>query len=171
MDRHIKSIFWIISLVAFVVIISTVIIFNVTTNIELGIGIIATEIASAGLFLNWYGLFQNTLGTEIQLVSETFDRIQEIVGYLYENYESMNAINKKNWDDRLFNGIEYFCFLVNKGYIRDQKLAEFFDDAVVEWFEEIFKKHAGESIINNPKQFEEFKLRYMDIKKKRSSYE
>ena len=51
-------------------------------------------------------------------------------------------------------------------FIKDKKIAGFFDDAVIRWYEQIFLKHYSEDEVNNPKNYQEFKKLYHSIKLK-----
>lgn len=131
----------------------------------IAISAMAASIAAFGLILNHQSLLENTKSREVQLVSETFDRLQGTANELYTHYKQMGETEKKNWDSRLFNDVEYLCFLINRGYIRDKGLAGYFDDAIVQWYEEIFLKHTNQETQRDDKKFKEFKLRYHTIKK------
>ncbi|RLG15056.1 MAG: hypothetical protein DRN66_00445 [Candidatus Nanohalarchaeota archaeon] len=129
----------------------------------------STFIAGIGLFLNWWAVKENTKTRQLQLMNDVFKSIKETELLLYKEYKSTDAETKKEWDSLFFNSIEQFAFLVNEKYIKDKKIAGFFDDAVVMWYEEIFlkPKHYTKEEIDNPKIFPEFKKLYFCIKSKR----
>ena len=61
--------------------------------------------------------------------------------------------------------LEKDCYALGK-IIKDKKIAGFFDDAVVRWYEQIFLKHYSEEEVNNPKNYQEFKKLYHSVKLK-----
>ena len=133
---------------------------------EIGIFIsgLGLFLAAIGLFLNWKSVQENTKAREIQTLSDSFKGIQEIIKDLYVNYKTKSEAEKKEWDSLLFNSIEYFAFLVNNKFINDRKLTSFFDEAIVMWYEEIFLKRHDKLVVNDRKQYPEFKKLYHIIK-------
>jgi hypothetical protein len=108
---------------------------TVISTIVSGIGLFLTGIA---LLLNWQSLKENNKAREIQLLTNTFNAINEIEGKLYTEYKGKD---KKEWDSLLFNSIEYFAFLINNRFISNYKMRSFFDDVIIIWYENIFLKH------------------------------
>lgn len=70
---------------------------------------------------------------------------------------------QSDWDSRFFNTLEWYSFLVNENYVKDKKMIGFFDDAIIDWYENIFLKHMKKAI-DNPKQFPEFEKLYQRLK-------
>jgi hypothetical protein len=126
--------------------------------------------AGIGLFLTWWFIRENTKTREIQMLNDTFRSIKETERELYSHYKGKDEQSKKEWDSMLFNSIEQFAFLVNNKFIKNQKLTSFFDDAIIMWYESIFLKNSDDAIINDDKQYSEFKKLYHTIKKRDEKY-
>ena len=137
-----------------------------TWDVPLIVAIISALFASIGLILNWLALRENNKTRQIQLLNDVFKSIKETEFTLYKEYKGKDKETMKEWDSLLFNSIEQFAFLVNEKFIKDKKIAGFFDDAVVRWCEQIFLKHYSEEEENNPKNYQEFKKLYHSIKLK-----
>jgi len=135
-----------------------------TWELTNALSIVGLFVASLGLFLNWRAIKENTKTREIQLISDTFKNIKDVEKELYLNFKNKSEEEKKEWDSLLFNSIEQFAFLVNHKYLKDKKLAGFFNDAIALWYEEIFLKHHDQNVINDNKQYPEFKKLYHKIK-------
>lgn len=126
--------------------------------------------AFIGLILNWWALRENNTTRQLQLLRDSFKSIKETETKLYENYKNADEETKKEWDSLLFNSIEYFAFLVNEKFIKNEKISGFFNDAVVGWYERIFLIHyKNREELNNPKIYPEFKKLYGSIKSKQQS--
>ena len=138
-------------------------------NILLIIASASAIIAGIGLILNWFALRENSKTRQIQLLNESFKSIKETEIMLYEKYDNKDQKIIKRWDSILFNSIEHFSFLVNEKYIKDKKMTEFFDDAIVSWYEQIFLKPYSDEEVKNPKSYPEFKKLYNSIKLKQQS--
>lgn len=121
-------------------------------------------IAGVGLILNFLGLRKNTETREIQLLDNSFNRIIEIEKTLYKDYKGKDKETRKEWDSLLFNSIEIFSFYINKNFIKNKHVVEFFDDAIIQWYEEIFLKHYSKEEIGDLAHFPEFKKLYKKIK-------
>ena len=135
-------------------------------DVPLIVAIISALFASIGLILNWLALRENNKTRQIQLLNDVFKSIKETEFTLYKEYKGKDKETMKEWDSLLFNSIEQFAFLVNEKFIKDKKIAGFFDDAVVMWYEQIFLKHYSQEEVNNLKNYQEFKKLYHTIKLK-----
>lgn len=122
--------------------------------------------AGIGLILNWLALRENNKTRQVQLFNEVFNSIIEKEKLLYDKYKNADKKTQKEWDSLFFNSIERLSFLVNKGFIKDKKIIKFFEDAVIMWYEELFKKHYDKAKIEDSKVFPEFKELYHNIKSK-----
>lgn len=135
-------------------------------DVPLIVAIISALFAGIGLILNWLALRENNQTRQLQLLNDSFKSIKETEITLYKGYKNADIKTKREWDSLLFNSIEQFAFLVNEKFIKNKKIAGFFDDAVVMWYEQIFLKHYSEEEVNNPKNYQEFKKLYHSIKLK-----
>lgn len=123
-------------------------------------------LAGGGLFLNWLAIKENNKTRQLQLLTDIFKSIKETEITLYKEYKNSDEKTKQEWDSLLFNTIELFAFLVNERFIKDKKIADFFNDAVVKWYEEIFLEHYEKEEVNNSRIFPEFKELYREITSK-----
>lgn len=71
---------------------------------------------------------------------------------------------KSDWDSRFFNTVEWLSFLINEREVRLKKLIRYFKPSIIGWYEELFLRHAGDAVINDPEQYEEFKKLYKRLK-------
>jgi ABC-type bacteriocin/lantibiotic exporter with double-glycine peptidase domain len=71
---------------------------------------------------------------------------------------------RKYWEYRLFNRIEWYSFLVNKKHIRDRDIIEFFHGYITSVYDKILNLPLYESDKNNPKRLPEFKALYERLK-------
>ena len=79
-------------------------------------------------------------------------------------FEKFPDKDKTKWDFRFFNLLEWFSFLINNKKLSDKKIIDFFTPAMVEWYEEIFLKHADQNVIDDKSQFSELKTLYQRLK-------
>ncbi|MBS3053502.1 MAG: hypothetical protein J4469_03295 [Candidatus Aenigmarchaeota archaeon] len=122
--------------------------------------------AGIGLILTYWGVRENTRTRQIQLLESAFRSIKEVEMLLYTKYKKASAKTKREWDSLLFNSIEFFSFLVNKKYIKDEAARSFFDGAIIQWYEQIFLQHASKSDIKNQDVYPEMKALYKEIRSK-----
>ena len=69
----------------------------------------------------------------------------------------------KAWDSLFFNTLEYFSFLLNKEYLSDKKILNFFEDAIIAWYEKIFLIHSTPKEQKDNKVYPELKKLYQEI--------
>jgi hypothetical protein len=120
--------------------------------------------AGVGLFFTWWGLRSESLTRQLQIFDNSFNNVNQTIQLLYDKYEQESEERKKQWDSQLFNQVEYLAFLVNKRYLRDREMLSFFEDAIVDWYEQIFLKHHGTEEVDNPKVYPEMKTLYRRLK-------
>jgi len=125
---------------------------------------ISAALAGIGLILAWWGLRAETKVRQLQILDNTLNNINQTVQLLYDKYEAESEDKKKQWDSQLFNQIEYFSFLVNNKFLKDKRLIEFFKDAIIMWYEEIFLKHYPKDQIENTRLYPEMKILYKRFK-------
>jgi hypothetical protein len=70
---------------------------------------------------------------------------------------------RKYWEYRLFNRVEWYSFLVNKKHIRDRDIIKYFRDYITEVYEKILNLPMYESDKNNSKRLHEFKVLYRKL--------
>jgi len=121
-------------------------------------------LAAIGLFLNYWQLRQNTKAMQIKILTETYKDLSNLADRIFEVEDRKTETNIKNWDSQLFNRIELFAFLVNRGQL-NMDLVEFFRDAIIKYYKDILEKYyANEEEMKNEKIYEEFKKLYKKIK-------
>lgn len=125
-------------------------------------------VAAIALLLNWGKLKEDVKLREVQSMYEFYKDIDSISREIFdlEAQGKNNAKTKtkiKRLDSVLFNRIELFAFLINRNLIGSTAV-EFFKDAIVDWYEGIFLKHASEKEKTNDKYYIEFKILYHKLK-------
>ena len=103
--------------------------------------------------------------TELDIINEFFNRIRADEILFYTKYKVQDEEARQEWDEIHFNDIEFFCFLVNEGYVKDKKLISFFDGAIIKWYEKLYVEHFSKEERNNPEHYKEFNKHYNTIKK------
>lgn len=138
-----------------------------TWNYTVIAAVISAIFAGVGLFLNYLALRENNTTRQLQLLNDSFKDIKDTEKLLYTDYKNKD---KKEWDSLFFNSVEYFSFLVNENFIKNDKIASFYDDAIIMWYEEIFKKHYTKKERDKPNVFPEFKQFYHRIKENKKEH-
>ncbi|MFH0955305.1 MAG: hypothetical protein V1777_04340 [Candidatus Micrarchaeota archaeon] len=138
------------------------------TGLTLGLTEISIFIAIIALLFSGYELKQNAKISEIQAISKFSDDIDNLSQQLFDleangAADGKTQLKARRLDSRLFNRIEFFAFLINRGHLHEE-YTEFFNDAIIDWYEGIFLKHATEEEKTNPKYYNEFKTLYKKIK-------
>lgn len=70
----------------------------------------------------------------------------------------------------LFNRIEYLCFLINQGFVRDKVLLDLYKHTVIGWHDKWFVRYLPEEIVKDEKAFPSFRYRY-NLNKKETEEE
>lgn len=138
-------------------------IFDPTITIGDIFTIIGAIAAAIGLFYTALKIKNDARVRELASTESVFKDIQALAKELDE-YNQKADNDKETWDFRFFNQLEWFSFLVNHKKIKDAELVSFFSDSIIEWYEKIFLVHMDKEIIDDPKQFEEFKKLYTKFK-------
>jgi len=132
------------------------------------IAIFTAIFGGVGLFLNWSSVRINTQTREVELLNRVFENLQSLTKLFYDKYKKKkDKEERKQWDDLFFNSLERFSFLVNQGFIRDKRLVGFFEDAIVNWYEELFMQPENKEEFTDPKTYPEFKHLYLAIKSRK----
>ncbi len=76
-------------------------------------------------------------------------------------------ISRKQWVYRLFNDIEWFCFLINEKFITDRKILKQFEPTLIGYYEDSFLKYVSKDEMIS-KRFPEFTKLYQAIKQQQS---
>lgn len=138
-------------------------------NIVINIIDVIAGLATASAFIIAvfsYRSFRNA--EEIKLAESIFKDLRELEKKKYELPTEPTKIEAyKDWASLFFNTLEWFSFLVNKKKIKDNKIPEFFKQAIIAWYEKIFldEDYVDKEIIDNQEEFPEFKKLYTDLKK------
>ena len=133
-------------------------------SLETGAAIASGVFAGVGLIYAAIQIRSDKKIHELTLTESVFTQIQNLSEKLDE-YQTKNEEEKHSWDFRFFNQLEWFSFLINEKKINDEKLIEFFKDAIIDWYDNIFLKHFEQDTINDEKEFPEFKKLYRKFKK------
>lgn len=133
-------------------------------------GTISAGAAAIALAFNAIALWQANHSRNLDL----FDRVFSSIAHLEESLQdivtnparpSENYMLLSSWRSLLLNRLEYFAFLVNKRYLKDECLVGFFKETIIRWHEEIFLKLGDKSEKEDPKIYPELKSLYMRLSK------
>jgi hypothetical protein len=72
-------------------------------------------------------------------------------------------ISRKQWVYRIFNDIEWICFLINEKFISDRKILKQFEPTLIEYYENMFLKYMSKDE-RDSKRYHEFTKLYQAIK-------
>jgi hypothetical protein len=72
-------------------------------------------------------------------------------------------ITRKKWVYRIFNDIEWICFLINEKFISDKKILKQFEPTLIEYYENMFLKYVSKDE-RDSKHYAEFTKLYQAIK-------
>lgn len=112
-----------------------------------------------------YNSFRNA--EELKLVESIFDDLRELERQKYKLPTVPTENEKlKDWASLFFNTLEWFSFLVNSNKIKDHKTINFFKDAVLDWYDELFldSDYIETWQTENSKQYPELKKLYKAYK-------
>jgi hypothetical protein len=135
---------------------------------------ITLGIVVASTFYFTIRTFRNANKAEQIKLADNFQ--QAILEYEQETAELKrnNTFEKerKYWEYRLFNRVEWYSFLVNKKQIRDRDIIEHFHDYITEIYDKILNLQVYEADKNNPQRLPEFKALYKKLsgKENKSSH-
>ena len=127
---------------------------------------IGTLAAAGGLIFTALQLRANNKTKQLEILETVYRDVRALEQRYYDEYQGKEGKDVKTWDYQFFNQLEWFSFLINEKKIKDEKLVNFFKPAIIEWYDKMFVKHFEESVINDKKQFEEFKKLYKKFKDK-----
>ena len=71
-------------------------------------------------------------------------------------------ISRKQWVYRIFNDIEWLCFLINEKFISDRKILKQFEPTLIEYYENMFRKYVSKD--ERDSKYPEFTKLYQAIK-------
>lgn len=131
---------------------------NTVVSIVVACSGIATAIA---LFFTIGSFLRIRKTEEIRLAESVFKDIRA----LQKDLSDINAVTgddirrKNSWRSQFFNTLEWLSFLINEKKIKDKKVINFYQPAIIEWYEKVFEKHMGDAV-HDPKEFPEFKKLY-----------
>ena len=80
---------------------------------------------------------------------------------------SEHDISRKQWVYRIFNDIEWLCFLINEKFISDRKIRKQFEPTLIEYYENMFLKYMSKDE-RDSKRYPEFTKLYQAIKQQQS---
>lgn len=125
--------------------------------------VVAALAAVSALFFNYLAIRENSRSRNIATFQSFFLEIRNLEEKYYKEYQSKKDIAEtRKWLSLFFNTLEYFAFLVNNNLL-SKKLAKFYNDAFVGYYEGIFITAATPEQQSNPKQYEEMKKLYKKL--------
>ena len=75
-------------------------------------------------------------------------------------------ISRKQWVYRIFNDIDWLCFLINEKFISDKKILKHLEPTLIEYYENTFTKYVSKE--KDSKLYPEFTKLYQAIKQQQS---
>ena len=76
-------------------------------------------------------------------------------------------ISRKQWVYRMFNDIEWLCFLINEKFISDRKILKQLKPTLIDYYENTFRKYVSKDE-KDSKRYPEFTKPYQAIKQQES---
>ena len=107
---------------------------------------------------------KNNKTKQLEILESVYKDIKALEQRYYDEYDGKEGKDVKTWDFQFFNQIEWLSFLINEKKLKDKKLVNFFKPAISDWYDNMFVKHWEKSVIEDEKQFEEFKKLYKKFK-------
>ena len=80
---------------------------------------------------------------------------------------SEHDISRKQWVYRMFNDIEWLCFLINEKFISDKKILKQLEPTLIDYYENRFLKYLSKDE-KDSKRYPEFTKLYQAIKQQQS---
>ena len=76
-------------------------------------------------------------------------------------------ISRKQWVYRIFNDIEWLCFLINQRFISDRTILKQFEPTLIDYYENTFQKYMSKDE-KDSRRYPEFTKLYHTIKQQQS---
>ncbi len=133
------------------------------------IEIIASLSVTGALITTLYIHKQTKKSTQFKL-SETFsdklDNLHEELKNIPSELEDSKGYSSQieSWNDKLFNTLEWFSFMVNEKQITNYKIINFFGKTVVRYYDKIFKVVSSEAIMKEKDYFPELRKLYSNLR-------
>lgn len=80
---------------------------------------------------------------------------------------SEHDTSRKQWIYRMFNDIEWLCFLINEKFISDKKILKQLEPTLIDYYENTFLKYVSKDE-KDSKRYPEFTKLYQAIKQEQS---
>jgi hypothetical protein len=126
------------------------------------IAIISAAISVLSLIISSYALGESRKTRDMQHFYNIF---KDILALEENQKEYIGKGEQEAWNSLFFNTLEYFCFLINEKLLPERP-RRFFEDAIIQWYENIFVKQMSKEKQENPKKYPELKALYIQLKKK-----
>jgi hypothetical protein len=124
------------------------------------VAIAAAGISVISLFISAWALGESKKTRDMQHFYNIF---KDIIALEEKQKEYVAKGEKEAWNSLFFNTLEYFCFLINEKLLPERP-RRFFEDAIVQWYENIFVKQMPKEKQENPKKYTELKALYKKLK-------
>ena len=97
--------------------------------------------------------------------SKKLDQITQtnVIMYSWRDLGSDYDISRKQWVYRMFNDIEWLCFLINEKFISDRKILRQLEPTLIGYYEDTFLKYVSKDE-KVAKRYPEFTKLYQAIK-------
>jgi hypothetical protein len=119
----------------------------------------SATVAGLGLLVNARATRQARQTRELQLFEHIFSDIRTLDEKLHIAARSgTSREDLVGWRSHFLNTLEYLSFLVNRRYLRDKHLVEFFSEALVRWYQDIFLAQATDEERSDLAIYPEFRF-------------
>ena len=105
-------------------------------------------------------LRESKRAVQLQVFESTFKDLRSLEERYYRDVAGKGSEIEKQWCSAFFNTLEYLAFLFNAKLIPAQPILDFYRDALINWYENIFQKKATVDQRTDPARFPELKTLY-----------
>jgi hypothetical protein len=125
------------------------------------ISVAAAAISVISIFISAFALGESKKTRDMQHFYNIF---KDILALEEKQKDYIAKREQEVWNSLFFNTLEYFCFLINQKLLPEKPLA-FFQDAIIQWYENIFLRVMPKEKLESPKKYPELKALYRRCQK------
>jgi len=126
--------------------------YSVVTIFQIG----GTIVSLFALIIAMWAFRRTGIHEQFKMGDSFSKDMQNLVSEL-KDISSNDKIKLANFDSRLFNTLEWYCFLINEGKIKYHRLIRYFASTIIDWHDRVFRVTATEENKTNPKHYPAFK--------------
>jgi len=117
-------------------------------------------IASGGLIFTGFSFWRLGKTEELKLVVEVY---RDIASSLKEYHKQINTEKEEFFLTEFFSDLNWLCYLIRHGQIKDDELIYAFRDQMITWYG-LFVKSERPEVVNNVTSYPDFKYLYLQMK-------